>query len=80
LYLSFNTGLPFDQVNAIINQLPNLKFLDVSYNNFTKDQLSSFLSSRPDCRVINLNKKGAAVEKSDKQNGDMYKFEKPVDR
>ncbi len=79
LNLSFNLSLKIGNVLEIINPISNLRFLDVSYNNYKKEYLADFLNQHTNCKVVNFNKKGAVQEKPIRKE-EMYKFETPVDR
>lgn len=79
LNLSFNLSLKVANVLEVVNPMSNLRFLELSYNNYKKEYLADFLSQHPNCKVVNFNKKGAESEKP-KRKEEMYKFEVPVDR
>jgi leucine-rich repeat protein SHOC2 len=77
LNLSMNPTLKLEYYMTAIQAFPNLKYLDVSYNNLTKEQLTPFLNAKPNCKVINKNTR--KVEKEKPNQGD-FKFEKPAGR
>ena len=73
--ISRNPNLKSDYYMTAIQQLSNLKYLDLSYNNLTKEQLMPFLNAMPNCKVINKNTRQAEKEKP---NQGEFKFEKPA--
>jgi Leucine-rich repeat (LRR) protein len=75
LNLSMNPNLRSEYYLPAIMQLKELKYLDVSYNNMTKEQLMPFLNAFPNCKVINKNTRQVGKEKPNQ--GD-FKFEKPA--
>jgi hypothetical protein len=75
LNLSMNPSLKSDYYMTAIQQFSNLKYLELSYNNLTKEQLTPFLNAMPNCKVINKNTR--QVEK-EKLNQGEFKFEKPA--
>jgi Leucine-rich repeat (LRR) protein len=75
LNLSMNPTLKSEYYMTAILGFPNLKYLDVSYNNLTREQLTPFLNAKPNCKVINKNTR--QVEKEKPNQGD-FKFEKPA--
>lgn len=77
LNLSMNPSLKSDYYLTAVQQLSNLKYLDVSYNNLTKDQLTPFLNAMPNCKVINKNTRQLEKEKP---NQGEFKFETPAGR
>ncbi len=75
LNLSMNPILKSEYYMTAIQGFPNLKYLDVSYNNLTKEQLTPFLNAKPNCKVINKNIR--QVQKERPNQGE-FKFEKPA--
>ncbi|MFN8316114.1 MAG: hypothetical protein U0T32_06685 [Chitinophagales bacterium] len=75
LNLSMNPSLKSDYYMTAIQQFSNLKYIDLSYNNLTKEQLMPFLNAMPNCKVINKNTRQAEKEKP---NQGEFKFEKPA--
>ncbi len=75
LNLSMNPTLKLEYYLTAIQGFPILKYLDVSYNNLTKEQLIPFLNAKPNCKVINKNTR--QVQKERPNQGE-FKFEKPA--
>ncbi len=53
LTLSMNLKLPFEAQKLQLQQMPQLTFLDLSYNNITKPQIETLRTALPNCTVVN---------------------------
>ena len=81
LTLAFNPALKVERYFSVIKDLKNLKFLDVSYNNLSKEQLSVVINELPNCRIVNLgaSDKGGAVPQ-ESMKGQEFWNSAPPDR
>ena len=53
LNLSLNSKLNFETERSKFIQMKQLEFLDLSYNNLSKEQITKLREAMPNCNVIN---------------------------